>query len=191
MRCYNPIKLKCENKFVKRGRVMISEPTYLTVPCGKCLACIGQKSNELAMRCEHENIFYGYGENSCFVTLTYDNEHLPNDYSLHLEDLQKFLKRLRITINRKISKSKRIKYLAVGEYGSQRGRPHYHLIVFGLPCSSKVEKLITDCWRQGYVYVGTCTGESIKYVCKYMNKAKALYYNKKDYKKKNRKRATI
>ena len=76
------------------------------------------------MRCEHENIFYGHGENSCFVTLTYDKYHLPDDYSLHLEDLQKFLKRLRITINRKISKSKKIKYLAVGEYGSQRGRPH-------------------------------------------------------------------
>lgn len=183
MRCYNPIKIK-EDVFIKRGRVMSYEPKYRTVPCGKCLACLGQKSSELAMRCEHENMFYNYGLNSCFVTLTYNKDNLPGDYSLHLEDVQKFFKRLRITLSRKYKDYKDIKYLLVGEYGTKRGRPHYHAIIFGLPNCDKVRKLLSDSWKLGFVHVGSSTPESIKYCVKYMSKSEAMYLNRKLYREK-------
>lgn len=182
MQCYQPIKIK-NDRYVKTGKVISYLPDYITVPCGRCLACLGQKSSELSMRCEHENIYYGYGHNSCFVTLTYDDKHLPENYSLKIEDTQLFLKRLRINAKRKL-KIEDLKYLLVGEYGDKRGRPHYHMILFGLPAGKKTTDFIHSNWKNGHVYVGTCTGESIKYVTKYMSKSRAMSLNRKEYLKK-------
>ncbi len=59
-----------------------------------------------------------------YVTLTYNQEHLPPGGNLVPEHLVGYLKRLR-----KNTKST-FKYLACGEYGDKKGRPHYHLIIF-------------------------------------------------------------
>jgi hypothetical protein len=59
--------------------------------------------------------------------LTYDDEHLPPNNSLLKKDLQKFFYKLRQKI-----KPIKIRYFAVGEYGSNKTkRPHYHIILFG------------------------------------------------------------
>lgn len=64
-------------------------------------------------------------EYSYFVTLTYSNLTLPRNENgvptLSKSDLQKFFKRLRKRIS--------FKYFAVGEYGEDKGRPHYHAII--------------------------------------------------------------
>ena len=72
---------------------------------------------------------------NCFVTLTYDDEHLPEHASLKYSHVQKFLKRLR-------KKGYKFRYYAAGEYGDGTpeqqedpffiGRPHYHLCLFGI-----------------------------------------------------------
>lgn len=62
-----------------------------------------------------------YDKNS-FVTLTYDNKHLPPDGSLNYKHFQDFLKRLR--------KQQKIRFYMCGEYGENMGRPHYHAILF-------------------------------------------------------------
>lgn len=64
-------------------------------------------------------------ENS-FITLTYDNQHVPTDFSVDLPALQRFFKRLR-----KHLRSKKIRYFACGEYGDNTLRPHYHSLIFG------------------------------------------------------------
>lgn len=69
-----------------------------------------------------------YKENSYFMTLTYDNLHLPLCQSICKRHLQLFFKRIR-----KNWKLKNLKYYAVGEYGGKHGRPHYHIIFLGLP----------------------------------------------------------
>lgn len=94
-----------------------------------------------------------------FITLTYNEESLPftldelpqkellvkhfGEYldqpTLQTKHLTKFLKRLR-KANLKYT-SKQLRYYACGEYGTERGRPHYHLCVFNLHPKVKYKKL--------------------------------------------------
>lgn len=62
-------------------------------------------------------------ENS-FVTLTFDDEHIPANYSVSVRDVQLFNKRLRKSLPQKI------RFFACGEYGDLTLRPHYHLLIF-------------------------------------------------------------
>ena len=88
------------------GRVVFS-PTAgdvpFQVPCGKCIGCRLEHSRSWAVRCVHEAYMY---ENNCFVTLTYDDEHLPLTgdglATLQRNDLTLFLKRLRKRYSHKI-----------------------------------------------------------------------------------------
>lgn len=128
-------------------------------PCGKCLACKKTKAREWAARIIHEAYYY---EASSFVTLTYNDKNLPGDRSLDPDHLSLFLKRLR----KKISPQK-IKYFACGEYGG-KGRPHYHLILFGIH-PNQID-LIAGAWGLGLVHLGTVTPESAFYITSYILK---------------------
>lgn len=103
MQCSKPIFLK------EKG---------LEVPCGKCINCRVSRSREWTIRLMNELQYY---KTSLFVTLTYDDEHLPSDNGLHISDLQKYFKRLRRDLD---YSNRKIKYFACGEYGDQFGRPH-------------------------------------------------------------------
>lgn len=92
------------------------------LPCGSCVQCMINKAKEWAVRCCLEALEH---EENYFITLTYDNEHLPKDGALHKEDLQKFFKRLRKAFGS-------FRYFACGEYGKAGQRPHFHALVFGL-----------------------------------------------------------
>lgn len=63
--------------------------------------------------------------NGCFITLTYDDEHLPEDGSLNVKHFQDFVKRLR-------KDYPGFRYLHCGEYGPKTLRPHYHACLFGI-----------------------------------------------------------
>lgn len=94
-----------------------------------------------------------------FLTLTYDDLHLPEDLSIHKKDLSGFFKRLRSELD--YDGKGRIKYYACGEYGEKGGlvrngdhagkiikRPHYHAIVFGLsPYDEKDQEYIINAWQ--------------------------------------------
>lgn len=151
----------------------------LTVPCGKCLACRANNASQWATRVMHEA---EYVDTACFITLTYSPDYVPSDYSLRKSDLQKFLKRLRITLDRQKLGHIRA-YLACGEYGSKRGRPHYHVLLLGwsphdLQFYSTsysgepiyTSKFLESIWRFGFCPVGTLTGRSAAYVARYSKK---------------------
>lgn len=162
MQCYNPIHMN-------EGR----PGEALTVPCGKCLACRISKAREWSMRLMHE---FNYHKKAVFVTLTYNSEHLPKDNAISIDELQRFLKRLR-----KKLPPKAIKYYACGEYGEQFGRPHYHAIIFGLGLDDK--KIFEEAWTKGNIKLGTVTYQSCRYVSDYVGKvdgekAKELYGEK-------------
>lgn len=100
-------------------------PGYKTIPCGKCAGCRAAKAKAWADRMILE---LDHSKKAVFLTLTYDNEHLPvlvnvntgqGTPTLQKRDLQLFLKRLR-----KAFKGKELRYYAVGEYGSRTLRPH-------------------------------------------------------------------
>lgn len=99
---------------------------------------------------------------SCFLTLTYADEHLPNPPTLILSDLQKFLKRLRKRSGLKI------RYFACGEYGAQFFRPHYHLILFGI--DADFAEVIEKSWHLGFIFLAPADDNCIKYVAGYVTK---------------------
>lgn len=110
---------------------------YIEIPCGRCIGCRLEYSRQWANRCMLE---LGYHGSSYFLTITYDDLHVPRRYyadpdtgvahpslSLDKRDVQLFFKRLRKSFG-----ECHIRYFGCGEYGPTTHRPHYHLIVFGL-----------------------------------------------------------
>ncbi len=152
----------------------------IMIPCGKCRGCLMDRSREWADRCALEALSW---EHNYFVTLTYNDEHLPlSDISgfptLVRSDVQNFLKRLRVTFERKYSHSG-IRYFGCGEYGTRNGRPHYHLILFNTPLPDLKyfksnrgimyyrSELIEKLWPFGFVMVGEVNWQTSAYTARY------------------------
>lgn len=152
MTCTNPLNIPVKQP----------DGTYkrMIVPCGKCMACRVQRTKEWSLRLMQESDYY---MDNSFITLTYDDTHLPEDKGLHKEALQDFFKRLRYYIPKEIN----IKYYACGEYGDQFGRPHYHAIVFGISPNSSA---LQESWKDGFIKAGNVTYESCQYVASYVQK---------------------
>lgn len=111
-------------------------------------------------------------EENAFVTLTYGDEFLPPDGHLDATHLQLWLKRFRRAIA-----PHRVRFFAVGEYGSESLRPHYHLCMFGVSAQSVFEtpggwatgeQLVHDTWGKGHVLVGEFTPATAGYVTGYV-----------------------
>lgn len=118
----------------------------------------------------HEAELY---DRNCFITLTYDDQHLPSDYGVHVRHLQLFMKRLRKAY------PYRIRFYACGEYGEQSLRPHYHALLFNHDFLDKTvwskkrdillftsEKL-SELWPYGLATLGTVTFQSAAYCARY------------------------
>jgi hypothetical protein len=157
----------CKNPYIKD-----------TVPfgCGQCMPCRINKRRLWTHRIVLESMCH---KDSAFVTLTYDNDHLPENNSLCPKDLRNWQKNLRYHADIPL------RFFSVGEYGDKSHRPHYHAAVFGLPsCSSGSTKCAcTSCatlrasWDKGFVYNGTLTKDSAQYIAGYVTKKMT---NKKD-----------
>ena len=96
-------------------------------PCGVCRECRIRETTDWSLRCLYELNNWDYAS---FVTLTFKEEY-NEDKSIHKKELKAFFDRL----NHKIAyreEGRKIKYFGCGEYGTKRGRKHYHAIIFGL-----------------------------------------------------------
>lgn len=141
----------------------------LELPCGQCIGCRLDKAKEWSLRCVHEAELH---EENCFVTLTYDDEHLPRDLSLDVGHFQKFMKRLRKRIS-----PRKVRYYHCGEYGDQNRRPHYHALLFGYDYPDResygnqdFSELLARDWGKGFCTIGDVTLESCRYVARYVTK---------------------
>lgn len=158
------------------------------MPCGQCIGCRLERSRQTAVRCVHELALH---DRSSFITLTYAPEKLPRGGSLVVKDVQDFLKRVR----RSLSKLQRVRFLCAGEYGDPEklypggplrnpsdnvGRPHYHLVLFGLDFPDRVYRFesspgvrcytserLSALWGKGFATCGDVTFESAAYVARY------------------------
>ncbi|QXP07874.1 MAG: replication initiator protein [Arizlama microvirus] len=155
--------------------------TVYTVPCGTCPSCKINRTTDWTTRIIHESMTY---DNNLFITLTYDDIHIPDGDTLDKRQLQLFLKRLRKNIN------KDIRYFACGEYGELYNRPHYHMILFNASLKDRI--CIENSWTDtdspitkrlcndgqvrytrdplGMVHIGTMTEASARYTAKYLQK---------------------
>lgn len=179
----------CQNPYVKAGEAY---------PCGQCLPCRNRRRNIWTHRLVLESQLYS--ENA-FVTLTYADDTLPEDMSLQPVHLRNFLKKLRSYTEYhtrqqlkclKVGKARiddevrkrRVRFYAVGEYGDDTARPHYHVMLFNHPTclrgGSQYSKVSTKCcsvcdrirgtWGFGNVLLGNVTPASAAYVVSYIVK---------------------
>lgn len=127
------------------------------------------------MRCVHEATLY---EENAFITLTYDEEHLPKNGTLVLRDYQLFMKRLR-----KLFQPQKIRFFHCGEYGDKYKRPHYHAILFNVNFADRqvfrktvqgnvlyTSETLKGLWPLGHSMIGSVTFESAAYVARYVMK---------------------
>lgn len=128
-----------------------SNDLYISVPCGTCVECRNTYYNSILQRAIVESLSsYIY-----FVTLTYDNKHipsvsLPNGQIIYYTDythIQNLFKRFRV--NKVLDRD--FRYLVALEYGDKRHRPHAHLLLFVSRLSNDdkstpyfIEKLLFD-----------------------------------------------
>lgn len=147
--------------------------------CGQCTPCRLNRRREWTHRLILE--MYQH-EHSSFITLTYSDEHLPvqdGTPTLAPADLQKWLKRFRVAVA-----PLRLRFFAVGEYGDDTQRPHYHALVYGVASCARgrtggIRGTIPalDCclscatlyksWGLGRVFQGSVTPDSCQYVAGY------------------------
>ncbi|QCS36057.1 hypothetical protein [Capybara microvirus Cap1_SP_108] len=115
-------------------------------------------------------------------------DEIPVLAPLQPRDTQLFLKRLRINLKRQFGLSDKLRYFLCGEYGEERGRPHYHMILFGLDVSpssyrcrdsnsyskayalDSVFRCIQDSWSLGRIECEPVTESNLRYVAKYTTK---------------------
>lgn len=114
------------------------------------------RARDWAVRCSLELADH---KRASFVTLTYDDLHLPP--TLDKAHVSRFLRRLRKTLG-----SRSVRFFASGEYGETTERPHYHAILYG----TADEDAIQHCWRAGFARVDPVTPASISYVAGYSAK---------------------
>lgn len=151
----------------------------IEVPCGQCMGCRLQRSQEWSSRMMHEASLHEFNS---FITLTYDDDHVPRDYGLRLEHSQDFIKRLRAKAAYD-HEGLRLRFYLCGEYGPAGGRPHYHAAIFGYDFPDKVifsiaedgrrtytSKILTDTWGMGHCTTADLNAASASYIAQYVTK---------------------
>lgn len=177
MPCYSPIRGVLVSSPDGRRSLAFSRKAVgkgVSLPCGRCIGCRLERARQWAVRVMHEAKMH---DESCFVTLTYDEAHLPKDGSLSVEHCQLFLKRLRSRLGKQ-----RIRFFLCGEYGDKLGRPHYHAILFGWTPPDRVlikgsgelslwtSSLLSETWGHGFASFGQVSFDSAAYVANYATK---------------------
>lgn len=165
----------------------------ISIPCGNCIGCRMERARQWAIRCMHEASLY---ESNVFVTLTYNEAHLPDGQDLRYEDFQKFMKRLR-----KKFPERKIRFFMCGEYGENRGRPHYHACLFNVSFDDRVHfktgpagspiytsETLSILWSDrngdpiGFATLGNVDFASAAYVARYVMKKKLGVGSDEEYK---------
>ena len=193
MPCYSPIKAWEKRHPEDNGNYGITFTpaeaqldSPIDIPCGGCIGCRLDKAADWSTRATNE---LRYHDDACFITLTYNDDHLPNDKSINRDDPRNFLRRLR-----RAYPDQKIRYFGCGEYGKNQqgeinpftgkpdiGRPHYHYIIYGMNFDDR--RLINDddipqyesqqleeLWGKGFTSLGNADQKNIDYISQYTTK---------------------
>lgn len=158
--------MKCRHQVVQKTK----DGFYYVRPCGQCKECRINDTRSWYVRSrfelkKKERPFH------YFLTLTYNDESLPEDGFCSKEHLKKFLNNLNTSF------SLYMRYYACSDYGSINNRAHYHAIL----CTTvklrqaQVERI----WKKGFVYLKTLNDKNLKYVLRYTVKKQPVDWNSK------------
>lgn len=190
MACANPFSLK--QLYSHRGILWNYKDYY--IPCNYCLNCRKDKQNYYIDRANYE---YKTRLTASFVTFTYDdiwllarcsvldsfghpifdtdsNGVVSLRQSLNYSDLTRFIDNIRhYIVNHSeiqgVLCQPDFSYIYCGEYGDEFGRPHFHVLFFGLDFAF-CKKIIFNQWKYGFIDVLPLLDGGIRYVVKYMDK---------------------
>lgn len=138
------------------------------------MGCRLDRAGQWADRATHEAQLY---DDNCIVTLTYEDQHLPETGSISKREHQLFMKRLRDSNDHKI------RFMGCGEYGDQFRRPHYHIVLFNHTFPERehwstgptgvrqyTSPALTKLWTFGLATFADFTREGAAYVARYVTK---------------------
>lgn len=141
----------------------------ILVGCRKCWQCRNKAVHDWTGRCIAET---KTSVKSHYITLTYgyDDRMGSTDHLharvLHYQDVQLFIKNMRRNFP--------FRYFCVGEYGHERGRAHWHILIFWqkeVPdLKLYTERWTWEHWPHGFTWAENMGFKAIRYCCKYMYK---------------------
>jgi len=146
----------CSKPFIKNDLEL-----QTAFPCGKCDECLANKAriwkHRILLEADSHTI-------NSFITLTFNEDYVPNDGCVNKEELQRYLKRLRYYLD---VEKRKLRYFGVGEYGDNTWRPHYHMCLFGV---GDVSSIIKAWSPRGNVDIGSVEDKSAGYITGYVTK---------------------
>lgn len=176
MSCFHPVHgyKRIDNGGIGWNHKDVYSDIPMTVPCGNCIGCVNRSKRDWSIRLQHEAQMHDV---AWFVTLTYDDDHVPAGHTLDRTEPPKLIRKLR-----KRSPGQRISYYAAGEYGDRTHRPHYHMALYGAELgelrksesgkkgAALVSPLLDELWGKGFVTVAELTPATARYVAGYVQK---------------------
>lgn len=160
MMCTNPVAITNQ-----KGEVV-------SIHCRKCWQCRRDRVDDWVGRNIAEQ---KTSVGASVLTLTYGTDNFNESDHVHARilmysDFQKFLKRLRFD-------GYPVRYFVTGEYGSTKGRAHWHALVYWLKAvpelKIRAKAWMLEQWPHGWCYVDTMSAESVRYATKYIMKDEA------------------
>lgn len=147
--CLSPYRLPTSADGVSYNPIA-NRTTRQEVACGRCNACVKNRKQAWVGKLTAEALT---SKSVTFVTLTYKKD--PEGV-FRYPDIQQFLKLLRIHLQRKIDPGARVRFFAIGEYGDEKGRVHWHLMLFfNRPWRMPVPEMneLSEFWPHGWANV--------------------------------------
>jgi hypothetical protein len=150
-----------------------SQDLIVELPCGTCPHCQAKYSKQWSQRMYAESLTCG---DSCMITLTYDDDNLPDNATLVPDHVTEFIRELRRT--------HKFSYYYAGEYGEKNSRPHYHMACFGQDFCTKylrksasggllfTDPLLDKLWNRVLVVVNELSPGFVGYIAGYVPKKK-------------------
>lgn len=181
MTCYHPQKMfpPCSGgRWVNSASKSYAGAVPSMFPCGGCQGCRAGKTAQWATRMGMESRYHE--ATPLFVTWTYADEFLPDDFSVSKREVQLLIKRIRYVFDVPI------RTFTVGEYGEAEGstlRPHYHSILWGLTLDDLCDERrsqggfpiwksprLEGCWGKGFVDIASADRRAMSYCAGYVFK---------------------
>lgn len=178
-------------------------PEYIFVDCRRCAECISRRNKSARDRMLLDFALIKKHYEFLFVTLTYDEQHLPvRNFTNTVDDtlhdivsghLREFFEGIRHHYG------KSVRHFVCSEYGDTKGRFHLHAVFAFQKSSPENMELLEDIevtkfkprsvrrgfhspllakfWTQGLVHIGdSYAANTVLYISEYLHKCKHLCY---------------
>lgn len=137
-------KLVCSHPYMALGGLVPSR-------CGQCTSCRVTRMRKVVLRSELELRLH---RDASVVTLTYADEFV-GDGNVRKDEWKKVKERLYVAYRR--ATGVKLRFHGIGEYGGLNGRPHWHVVAFGLPVRDAQEY-----WEKAWI--DPASGKSLGHI---------------------------